>query len=241
MAMNNTYGIKAVSDETYTQMVKDIPRCKQMAEACQKDHSKCVSASDYCNLKETTPYYKTGLNPYDIRRPCGENSLCYNMTSSEVFFNLQSTRDALHVSDKAPKKWVECNNKVNAGFSGDWMRDYAQDYIAPMIEGGIRVLIYAGDVDFICNWMGNKAWTRALDWSGHSQFDSASDVDWIYDKVDTKGVLGGKARSAPASKGSGSLTFLQVFEAGHMVPMDQPQAALALLTDFTRNEPFMKK
>jgi carboxypeptidase C (cathepsin A) len=29
-----------------------------------------------------------------------------------------------------------------------------------------------------------------------------------------------------------------VYEAGHMVPMDQPAAALALLNGFTSNKPF---
>ena len=62
---------------------------------------------------------------------------------------------------------------------GDWMRDYATDYVTPMLEGGVRALIYAGDTDFICNWMGNKAWTRALQWSGHEKFDSSLDYyDW---------------------------------------------------------------
>ena len=60
-----------------------------MAEACQKDNSKCEAADDYCNMKETSPYYATGLNPYDIRKPCGESSLCYDMTSTETFLNLQ--------------------------------------------------------------------------------------------------------------------------------------------------------
>ena len=171
--------------------------------------------------------------PYDIRVPCGDNSLCYNMTSTETFLNLQSTRDALHVSDKV-KSWTECNNVVNAGFMGDWMRDYSGD-ISPMLEDNIRVLIYAGDVDFICNYIGNKAWTQALSWSGHDSFDSANDQDWTYGADATKGGL---ARSAPATKGTGSLTFLQVFDAGHMVPMDQPEAASALFEGFIQNKPF---
>lgn len=50
--------------------------------------------------------------------------------------------------------------------------------------------------------------------------------------------LGGWARSAKAKKGTGSLTFLQVKEAGHMVPMDQPQAALNLINSFTMNKPY---
>jgi len=51
-------------------------------------------------------------------------------------------------------------------------------------------------------------------------------------------VEGGKVRTASAKEGGGSLTFLQVFEAGHMVPMDQPAAALALLNTFIENEEF---
>jgi carboxypeptidase C (cathepsin A) len=35
------------------------------------------------------------------------------------------------------------------------------------------------------------------------------------------------------------MTFLQVYEAGHMVPMDQPEAALSMLNTFLRNEPFV--
>ena len=100
-----------------------------------------------------------------------------------------------------------------------------------MLEANIRVLIYAGDVDFICNWMGNKAWTKALPWSGHTAFNEAMDADWKYNDA-----IGGKVRSAAAASGSGSLTFLQVYEAGHMVPMDQPQAALAMLNQFTQQK-----
>jgi cathepsin A (carboxypeptidase C) len=84
--------------------------------------------------------------------------------------------------------------------------------------------------------MGNKAWTLALPWSGHSKFSAATDVNWLYTKEnEVSATKGGLVRTAKASKGEGSLTFLQVFEAGHMVPMDQPQAALALLNQFLTN------
>lgn len=110
-----------------------------------------------------------------------------------------------------------------------------------MLEGGVRVLIYAGDVDFICNWIGNKAWTKALPWSGHAQFAAQEDKDWYYTDAtspSTPAKVGGLARTAKAAAGEGSLTFLQVYEAGHMVPMDQPAAALALLNGFLNNKPF---
>ena len=35
----------------------------------------------------------------------------------------------------------------------DWMMKM-ENKIPDMLDDGIRGLIYAGDVDFICNWMG---------------------------------------------------------------------------------------
>jgi len=237
MAMNNSYGIKTVSEETYAKMVDHVPTCTKMAEACQMNVDACQYAYTYCNLFLTTPYSKTGLNPYDIRRPCGENALCYNFTSVENFLNAPSTRAALHVSDKVDE-WVSCNTAVNVMFANDWMRDF-QQVLVPMLESGIRVLIYAGDVDFICNWMGNKAWTQQLSWSGKSAFNGEVDVAWQYtDALTSTQKQGGLVRTGAAKVGKGSLTFLQVFEAGHMVPMDQPGAALALLNTFLTNKPF---
>ena len=31
------------------------------------------------------------------------------------------------------------------------------------------------DQDYICNWIGNKAWTMALPWSGQADFKAAED------------------------------------------------------------------
>ena len=61
---------------------------------------------------------------------------------------------------------------------------------------------YAGDVDFICNWLGNKKWTLALDWEHRADFNSAADADW---KVDSKSA--GRLRS------SNGFSFLQVRDA----------------------------
>lgn len=78
-----------------------------------------------------------------------------------------------------------------------------------------------------------------MPWSGHAAFDAEADHTWYYTPdADTAAVAGGMARTASAKEGGGSLTFLQVYEAGHMVPMDQPAAALALLNGFLTNKPF---
>merc|ERR1712061_674021 len=104
--------------------------------------------------------------------------------------------------------------------AGDWMVNY-HTLLPDLLHDGIKVLIYAGDCDYICNWLGNKAWTKVLDWDGKDEFNKASDNDW---QMDGKTV----ARLRKAR----SFHFMQVFEAGHMVPMDQPAVALAMVNAF---------
>lgn len=42
-----------------------------------------------------------------------------------------------------------------------------------LLTNDVDVLIYAGDLDYICNYLGNKAWTLALDWAYKNEFNSA--------------------------------------------------------------------
>jgi cathepsin A (carboxypeptidase C) len=78
--------------------------------------------------------------------------------------------------------------------------------LVPGILEQIPVLIYAGDADFICNWLGNQAWTEALEWPGQKDFNKASIKDIKLDNGDKYGKI----------KNSGNFTFLQIFGAGHM-------------------------
>jgi len=80
------------------------------------------------------------------------------------------------------------------------------EYIAALLEREVRVLIYVGTYDWICNWVGNERWTLALEWSGKEEFVTQSLRDW-----QVGGKRAGRARSA---KG---LTFATVDGAGHMV------------------------
>ncbi|XP_028089202.1 serine carboxypeptidase-like [Camellia sinensis] len=62
-----------------------------------------------------------------------------------------------------------------------------------------------------------------MQWSGQNNFTTAAAVPFVVD-----GALGGIMKSY------GSLTFLKAFNAGHMVPMDQPKAALEMLKRWTQ-------
>ena len=48
-----------------------------------------------------------------------------------------------------------------------------------MLKHGVDILIYAGDADFGCNWMGNLAWVKALVDRGQRPFEwLTGDLEW---------------------------------------------------------------
>lgn len=89
----------------------------------------------------------------------------------------------------------------------------------------MQVLVYSGDKDWICNWRGGEAWTAATSWASKKDFNAAEYVEW---KVD--GTAAGNMRQF------GDLHFLRVYNAGHMVPMNQPVNALAMLKMFVSDD-----
>lgn len=95
-----------------------------------------------------------------------------------------------------------------------------------MLAAGIRVLIYAGDQDLICNWLGNERWVDQLNWVGSDSWIKAEEEVWSVGEEEA-----GSVRQV------GPLSFVKVFGAGHMSPMDKPPQTLHMLTAFTRNKP----
>ena len=57
--------------------------------------------------------------------------------------------------------WVETNYGVynNFALTGDWMRSSSSN-LELVINAGVRTVIYDGDADYICNYMGVEAMVR---------------------------------------------------------------------------------
>jgi serine carboxypeptidase-like clade IV len=68
----------------------------------------------------------------------------------DKFLNEKSVRDALGVGNK---KFVSCSPLVYEAMIADWMKNLEVG-IPGLVEEGIKVLIYAGEYDLICNWLG---------------------------------------------------------------------------------------
>ncbi|KAK7678746.1 carboxypeptidase C [Cerrena zonata] len=213
-------GEPSVLEPEACQSMEDaIPRCLSLINSCYESNSiwSCVPATIYCNNGQMGPYQRTGRNVYDIRTMCEGSSLCYKgLDYISDYLNLPEVKEALGAE---VDEYESCNFDINRNFllAGDWMKPYFKA-VTDLLEEKLPVLIYAGDKDFICNWLGNQAWTNALPWSHQSDFESEKIKDWKVGK-----------KSAGEVKNYKHFTFLRVFGGGHMVPYDQPENALDMV------------
>ncbi|KAJ7934189.1 Alpha/Beta hydrolase protein [Mycena leptocephala] len=125
-------------------------------------------------------------------------------------------------------QYESCSSTVALAF-GRLQNDLlhgSTEYVAALLERDIRVLVYVGSYDWVCNWIGNEAWTLALEWSGHAEFAAQPLREWIVD-----GKHAGKTRSARA------FTFATVDGAGHMVPYDKPKESLEMVKRWIVGKP----
>lgn len=130
------------------------------------------------------------------------------------------------------------------------MRD-SSTYIESVLNQGIRVLHYAGDADYICNWVWlllflssfsftNQLWflyvayekkkygvhalTQNLKFNGSKLFNAEKLNPWII-----------QGKEAGQIQQSGLLTFIRVYQAGHEVPYYQPLNALGMFYEWINN------
>lgn len=94
--------------------------------------------------------------------------------------------------------------------------------LTELLNSGIKVLAYNGDLDWICNWIGGQYWVNDLDWKGKEQFN----------EIKFSNIGYGLKRQYE------NFAFVRFSDAGHMVPMDQPKNALLMLTQFMDGEMF---
>lgn len=143
-------------------------------------------------------------------QPCIDNWVTTYMNRADV-------QKAIHANINYP--WAECSSIVNYNFS-DVEASVLPLYEKFLADGSLKILVYSGDVDAIVPVTGTRAWLKTLNMT---VVDSWS--PWI----DPNGQVGGYVT------GYKGLTFATVREAGHMVPMTQPQRAQAMFNSFLLN------
>ena len=88
-----------------------------------------------------------------------------------LFFPFQLTRNpqrgdvvrALH-AEKHPGAWTECKTDVHRAFKES--TEQSSITVLPRVLSKIPVMIFAGDQDLICNYVGLENMIKELTWNG---------------------------------------------------------------------------
>lgn len=238
--VDNSYNISTLS-EAQTQTMRDgTPECTKLAQSCQDtfvaegNMSTCLATEACWNETLYLPFMSTQRNIYDLRQPCLTPVLCYDFSPVVSFLNSDRVYEYMGVSRERVPAWSTLNLTITGLFieSGDWSLNF-DPYIADLLNTDVRVLIYAGDADMLMNWAGNDAWTKELEWKGQQGFNDATEHAFWDSKA---APVVGSVESGGSLRKFDNFAFLRVFNAGHMVPMDQPELSLVMLSRFLRNE-----
>uniref|UniRef100_A0A3P9A4D4 Carboxypeptidase n=1 Tax=Esox lucius TaxID=8010 RepID=A0A3P9A4D4_ESOLU len=85
---------------------------------------------------------------------------CTNSTPSNLYLNNQYVKDALHISPLA-LAWQICSAEVNFNYKRLYM-DVRKQYLKLLGALKYRVLVYNGDVDMACNFLGDEWFVESL-------------------------------------------------------------------------------
>ncbi|CCM06004.1 uncharacterized protein FIBRA_08247 [Fibroporia radiculosa] len=217
-----------------------VPTCQRLTKSCYDFNSRltCVPALLYCGSQIMGPLLQLGYNPYDVRRKCDrqkDGDTCYAQISwIDVWMNKPENKRALGVNPEL--EFQSCNAGINQAFAfqGDGAHNSAK-LLPELIEDGVKLLVYAGTADMMCNFIGNERWVEQLETSFHKEFAASQPLPWVTTET---GSVAGVVRSAGGGGNTaGNVTFVAVHEAGHMVPYDQPEAALDLVVKWLYDIP----
>uniref|UniRef100_A0A8C2JC25 Carboxypeptidase n=1 Tax=Cyprinus carpio TaxID=7962 RepID=A0A8C2JC25_CYPCA len=174
---------------------------------------------------------------------------CTNSTPSTLYLNNPQVKSALHISPSA-LDWVICSAEVNLNYNRLFM-DVKKQYLkllgALVSDGNLnsyesdiyqllisvtsfqqkyRVLVYNGDVDMACNFLGDEWFVESL-----QQEVQVQRRPWIYFNGETQ-QIGGFVKEFT------NIAFLTVKGSGHMVPTDKPIAAFTMFSRFITKQPY---
>jgi cathepsin A (carboxypeptidase C) len=216
-------------------MATHLPRCMELSRVCYShpDPAICQAAETVCWNGVIVHYDgesgEGGRNRFDITHPCEtRDDLCYpEITRIGEYLNLPWVYEALHVP-KAVGNYSVFSDEVAIAFSlTNDMGLSTQPQVLYLLESGVDVLFYQGNLDLACNTAGNLQWANSMPWKGQPAFVAQSKRMWQDGKQEVGWFKEVKVETASGRETTFALSTVN--GAGHLVPFDKPKEALALV------------
>jgi cathepsin A (carboxypeptidase C) len=216
-------------------MATNLPRCLELSTVCYNhpDPAICQAATQVCFYGVTEHYDGEsgagGRNRFNIVHDCEmKDEMCYpEIQNIQDYFNLPWVWEALHVP-KAVGNYSVISEEVYMGFAltGDiaWGM---QPQVLYLLDHGIDVLFYQGNLDLACNTAGNLQWASEMRWKGQPAFVAQPKRPWSHEDEEVGWFK--EVKTVTASGRETTFAFATVDGAGHLVPFDKPKEALAMV------------
>ena len=143
------------------------------------------------------------------------NTDCVDYGGYKNYLNTPEVRKALHIPQQLNTTWDQCSTNVEKRYKKQYpsMKSQVLDIIEKYKIG--TFIVYNGDIDIVCDFLGDQQFVDELGLKLIQKYK--------------KWTVGG--RTAGFVKRFEGISFMTVRNAGHMVPTDQPESALAIIKE----------
>ncbi|KAF4668717.1 hypothetical protein FOL47_002892 [Perkinsus chesapeaki] len=201
---------KLLPEKVIAKMVTDGYTCADKVKACQPSASSepnphaCQKAMKFCGDALLNPLDAAHISRYDVRVSPGGEGKNYKLITgnAEIHMNDESIQTALGVD----KQWFSSDNQV----FNDFMKYGAFDttnVISDLLDEGLKVVVFNGDQDFVCNSRGALYWMSRL--KGKVDYGTELAKAPVKPLKFNQGGTLGTIKQATYSTG-GSLAFIEV-------------------------------
>ncbi|KAJ3496145.1 hypothetical protein NLG97_g2868 [Lecanicillium saksenae] len=225
--VNNTYGITVFNQSLHDELMHNFTRpggCKEQISACQSEIHESRS-------RRSVPFSAISDKACDIEASCEMPALTSYTQQDE-----SGVYDIAHpMHDPFPPPHLRgylaqagileaIGSPVNFSWDSAAFGAASQktqdsyygftDVLGRLLDKGIKVHMVYGDRDYASPWIGGETVSVAVPYADQASFKNAG-----YAELRSGGKVAGMTRQ------SGNFSFTRVFQAGHMVPAYQPEAA----------------
>ncbi|ODQ52926.1 carboxypeptidase KEX1 [Saitoella complicata NRRL Y-17804] len=221
------------------QLSDDAKDVENQLAACKADlakemhigNTKCEAVLDAVLKANRRMLDKTDcLNMYDVRLrdswpACGMNwpqSLVY----TQPYLRKPEVIKALNINADKRTGWVECTGAVTSTFKAQNSRP-SREFLPELLKD-MPVLLFAGDQDLICNYVGIESMINSMEWNGFTGF-AGEDGNWA-----TREPWEFAGESAGLYQSARNLTYVRFYNSSHMVPYDYPERTRDMLDRFMK-------
>lgn len=174
--------------------------------------SVCSAADNFCYAEVENLYdIYAGRDEYDFRELTPDP---FPYSFYVDYLNTPAVQDAIG----AYVNFSESNSAVSTAFGStgdDDRRMSTVEDVGRLLARNVSVVLYFGDADYNCNWLGGQAVAEQVGAAGYAEAG-------FVDVRTSDGVVHGQVRQA------GLFAFVRIYESGHEVPFYQPLASLEL-------------